>query len=42
MKCKCGDKAITPDGLCKDCFLIRERWQYETKWKRKYDGRFKR
>ena len=41
MRCKCGGPAITPDGLCKGCFFVREEWRYETKWKTKYDRRFR-
>jgi hypothetical protein len=42
MTCLCGNKAITHDGLCKECFFIREEIRYELKWKEKYDGRFKK
>jgi hypothetical protein len=38
-RCRCGGRAITSEGLCKECLFIRERMQMELKWKRKYDGR---
>jgi hypothetical protein len=39
--CKCGGRAVSYDGLCKECVFIREALQRELKWKRRYDRRFK-
>jgi hypothetical protein len=41
MMCKCGDKAVTPDGLCKTCMFIRDEMRRELEVKRRYDRRFK-
>lgn len=40
MKCLCGEKAITPDNLCKECLFIKARIHYELRFK-KYDRRGK-
>lgn len=40
--CKCGSRAISHDGLCAACILIRDEWKVKLATQRRYDGRCKR